>query len=217
MFRRIPLSAPFGHQVEARQTGAVGQIPPLVSETRHFGNCQRAVDIKERLPVHPYVSLVSECLEHSIEGCFVIGCTRIGLLDQDSVRSSMPDSRTCLIRPSEAEGKLWLSRLEHLGEGALEDLSPREPIVPIAEGLDAVSLRHFRLGCSCFRQTEVVEPEVGGHVRLVVPTEHRQRLAHISPLRKTSSPPFVILWNRMELGQVERNHAGSWNLHQMEP
>ena len=33
--------------------------------------------------------------------------------------------------------------------------------------------------------------------------EHRLRLSYVGPLGKARSPPFVIFWNRVILGQVE--------------
>src|SRR5215467_13917803 len=94
-----------------------------------------------------------------------VGVPRICLLDQDPVRITVPDPRPRLIGPSETEGKLWLTRLEHLVERALEDPSTREPVVPVAERLDAAGLGHLGLGCARLGQAEIIEAQIGGDVR----------------------------------------------------
>src|SRR3989338_7996909 len=38
---------------------------------------------------------------------------------------------------------------------------------------------------------------------LVMPTKQRLRFCHISPLRKTLTPPLVIFWNRVELRKIK--------------
>ena len=50
---------------------------------------------------------------------------------------------------------------------------------------------------------QVVEPELPGQVRLVVPRKQRSCCSRVRPLRETRSPPLVVLRRRMELRQVE--------------
>src|SRR5215472_2121063 len=121
----------------------------------------------------------------------------------------MPDSGPRLIGPAETEGKFWLARFEHLVEGALQDSSSREPVVPVAERLDAVGLGHFGLGGTGLGHAEIVEAEVGWDVRLVVTRKHGHGLSHVGPLGEASSPPLVVFRNGVKLGKVERDETRS--------
>ena len=56
-------------------------------------------------------------------------------------------------------------------------------------------------------QPQVVEAEVGGQRRLVVPAEERSGRADVGPLGEAGAPPLVVLRDRMELRQVEGDRA----------
>ena len=51
-------------------------------------------------------------------------------------------------------------------------------------------------------QVQVIKPQVSRDARLVMSSELWFGLHHIRPFRKTFPPPFIILWNRMELGKI---------------
>src|SRR5438552_6435794 len=108
MLRRVPLGAPLRHQVKARQTGATGEGPPQVREAANFGDGHRPVNVEKWLPVHPPIPIVPERFDRLAKVGLVIGRTRIGLLDLDTIGSTMPDPRPRLIRPPQAEGELGL-------------------------------------------------------------------------------------------------------------
>ena len=57
------------------------------------------------------------------------------------------------------------------------------------------------------RHAKVVEAEVGGKLGLVVAEIHGLCCRHIGPLREAIPPPAVILGNRVELREVEGDHA----------
>ncbi len=108
-----------------------------------------------------------------------------------------------LVRPTEAEGELGSTGSEHLGEWALEHLTPVEPIVVVAETVYAVLARHLGLRFPHFRDAQVVEAEICGQVRLIVSWKERLCLSNVTPLGKALAPPGVVLRNGVELGQVE--------------
>ena len=133
----------------------------------------------------------------------------IRLLDQHPVGLVVPDAAPGLIGPRETEGEVGLTRLQHLRVGALEDAASGEPVVPVAERLDAVAPRQGGLCLSCLGEAQVVEAEVGGQMRLLVPAKERPSLRGIRPLREAGSPPLVVLRDRMKLGKVEGKNSCS--------
>ena len=168
-----------------------------------------AEEIEERLAVHPEVATVPERGEDVLEVRAIVVGSGIRLLDEHPVGLVVPDAAPGLIRPRETEGEVGLARLEHLGVGALEDAPSGEPVVPVAERLDAVVARQGGLRLSCFGETQVVEAEVSGQMRLLVPAEERPSLRRVRPLREACSPPFVVLRNRMKLRKVEGQNSCS--------
>src|ERR1039458_454168 len=87
----------------------------------------------------------------------VIGRPRISLLDQDLGRSSVPRARPRLVRPGKAECEIGLRAREHLREWSLEYPTAGEPVVPVTEGRDPVSMRHLRLRETGFWKAKVIE------------------------------------------------------------
>ena len=75
----------------------------------------------------------------------------------------------------------------------------------VAEGVDRVTPSEFSLRSACLGETEVVEPKVGGDVGLSVTSKKRPGPYNVSPFREPGAPCLVILRDRMELWQVQRN------------
>src|SRR4029079_11271076 len=121
------------------------------------------------------------------------------------VRRTVPDSCPRLVGPAQTEGKVRLARGKHFVEWPLDDALASEPVVVIAERLDAVLPCELGLGDAGLRQTQVVEAEVRRDVRLVMAREHRLRPGGVGPLGKSLSPPFIVLRNGMILRKVEGN------------
>src|SRR5215470_17417118 len=141
----------------------------------------------------------------------VVGGVSLG--EKYLVLLSVPLSRPVLVGPAQAEGKLRTTGAKHLVEGAAEEPTTIEPVVIVAEARDAIGASEIRLGFSGLGNAQVVEAEVGGQVRLIVPLEERLGPHHVPPLRETRAPPLVVLRDGMVLGQVEgesteRRHPG---------
>ena len=73
----------------------------------------------------------------------------------------MPDAGPALVRPAQAEREIGLTAVEHLAKRALQHAATGEPIMVVAEPLDAmlageIGLRGTRLG-----DPQIVEAEVG--------------------------------------------------------
>ena len=133
---------------------------------------------------------------------------RIGLLNEQSVvlhrRSSPPCLvAPCMVCPADAERKVGFATFNNLIERSFEELfSPAEPVMIVAEALYPCLPCQHSLLLSGLRKSQVVETKVGGYAWLSVSTEQRLGLSHVSPLRKTTSPPEVVLRYGVELRQV---------------
>ena len=103
--------------------------------------------------------------------------------------------------------------IELPGQGLVdagEDAAPAgEPVEIVAEAADPVAAGELGLTAHRLGVRQVVEAEVGRHVRLVVAAIVRQRAADIGPLGEAGAPPTVVFGHRVELRQVEgdRPHA----------
>ena len=56
---------------------------------------------------------------------------------------------------------------------------------------------------AALRHSQVIEAEVSGNMRLIVPRIQRSRLGDVRPFGEAVTPPFVVFRDRMELRQVE--------------
>ena len=67
-------------------------------------------------------------------------------------------------------------------------------------------------GCA---HAQVIEPEIGRQVGLVVAVKKRGGFGDVGPFREALSPPLVVFRDRMELRQVEGDKTrGVWALCQ---
>ena len=74
-------------------------------------------------------------------------------------------------------------------------------------------IRQRRLLLAHFGHTQVVEPEIGRQVGLVMPPKERPCLHHVAPLRESGAPPPVVLRERVVLRQVEGDDSFGMLLH----
>jgi hypothetical protein len=59
-----------------------------------------------------------------------------------------------------------------------------KPVVVVAEAVNTVLAGQVGLSLPDLRKPEIVETELGGHVRLIVPVEQRTRARDVGPLRE---------------------------------
>jgi SAM-dependent methyltransferase len=168
-----------------------------------------AEEVEERLALDPEVATVPEGGEDVLEVRAIVVGSRIRLFDEHAIGLVVPDAAPGLIRPCETEGEIRLTCLQHLRVGALEDAPTREPVVPVAERLDAVRTGEGSLLFTGFGKTEIVETQVCRQVRLAVSAKERPGFRGIGPFREAGSPPVVVLRDRMKLGEVERENSRS--------
>ena len=196
------------YKKEAGQAVLLGQLLPRGEEIADVGEIQRVVNGEEQPAVHRHVALVLEGLEQSHEMAHVVFMPRIGLLYHHAVLLKGRCAPPCLVAPTvvgpaEAEGEVGLAGGQHLVEGALQQLlAVAEPVVIVAEALNAGLAGQRCLLLAHLRQAQVVEAQVGRDARLVMAAEQRLGLGNISPLGESFSPPFVIFWDGVVLWKI---------------
>src|SRR4029434_11080830 len=104
---------------------------------------------------------------------------RIGLLDENPIGSTIPDTRPSLIRPSETKWEIGLAARQDFGEWPLEQSLAREPVMPVAKSLDPGLSRQLRLCVPALGQSQIIEPQIPWNSRLVVAAKERSSLCDI--------------------------------------
>lgn len=127
------------------------------------------------------------------------------LLDEYFLFSTIPGAGPVLIGPAKHEWEIRLPRFKNLIHGALHQPVTVEPIMIITETVNAIFFRHLGLLGTHFGQAQIVESEIGGNVRLIMPAEKRLCLGHVAPLGEPFAPPCVIFGEGMKLWQMEGN------------
>ena len=189
-----------GHQVEAFEARLLRHRVPLFDEPSRVGEIARLVDEQQRAAADGDVPVVFEGAEQVVEVGLVVFGSRVGLLHQDLVRRPVPDPRPRLVGPGDAEGELGTPAGKDLFEGPLEEQTSREPVVPVAEARYPVRPREVGLGLAYFGNSQIVETEVRGEMRLDMSAEEGTGLRDVGPLCEAGSPPLVVFGDRMELG-----------------
>ena len=95
----------------------------------------------------------------------------------------------------------------HRLERPRQHAAAAEIVVVDAEALDAVAARQHRLAGQRVGVAQVVVAEIGRQMRLVMAGVARPRLHHVGPFGEAGAPPQVVLRRRVELRQVEGQHA----------
>src|SRR6185503_19993544 len=96
---------------------------------------------------------------------------RVLLTDQDLVFPPVPPSSPVLIGPAQAERKVDLGMGQELIDRLTEQALSAEPIVVVAEAMNAVKLRQFDRLPLGVEEPQIVEPELVSQVRLEVTGE----------------------------------------------
>ena len=74
--------------------------------------------------------------------------------------------------------------------------------MPVAETFDASFASHLCLLLSHFRETQIVETQVGRDAGLVVPSEQGLSFGHVCPFCEALSPNGIVLRNWVELRKI---------------
>ena len=184
---------------------------PDIDEGLGVGEGFGAKESEDRAAVDADVAGVEEGGEEGIEVAFVVIGAWVSLFDERAFWGTIPVAAPGIICPGEAEGEIGFFGGEDFVEGAFEDASAGEPIVPVAEGFHAGGASEIGLGGARFGDAEVIEAEVGGESGLVVIGEEGFRFGDIGPFGEACAPPLAIFGDGVELGEVESDE--SWFTH----
>ena len=164
---------------------------PALDERAALGQLLGPEDVEHRRAVDREVARVAErrAARSSKWRCVVLR-PRVGLLLEDPVlrrrarcrsRSGWPSARQ-----NEMPGSPDASTSRN---GPVEDaVAVAEPVVPVAERLDAVLLRELGLGRAGLGHPQVVEAELGRQGGLLVAREQRPGLRRVGPLGEAPDP-----------------------------
>ena len=155
-------------------------------------------EIAHEIPNHPLVVLIPVALSH-----------------QDFVLVSVPAASPVLVGPAQAEGKVRSTGFQHAFQGHFQKAPPTEPVIVVAEAVDAVAAGQVGLLFHHLRDAQVVIAEIRGLARLVMALVIRLGLGHIDPFRETRAPPLVVFRDRMELRQIEGDQS-NWQLFRID-
>lgn len=184
---------------------------PEIDEGLGVGEGFGAKESEDGAAVDAEVAGVEEGGEEGIEVAFVVIGAWVSLFDERAFWGTVPVAAPGIVCPSEAEGEIGFFGGEDFIEGAFEDASTGEPVVPVAEGFDAGSASEIGLGGAGFGDAEVIEAEVGGESGLVVMGEEGLGFGDIGPFGEAWAPPLIIFGDGVELGEVESDE--SWFTH----
>src|SRR6185295_16061666 len=108
-------------------------------------------------------------------------------------------ARPVLVRPADAERKIGLAGGQHRVERLLEQPLSAEPVVVVAERIDAMLAGEVRLRDACARIGEIVVAELRRLVRLRVTGKDGSAAPNVGPLGKSLTPPGIVLRDTVEL------------------
>lgn len=202
---------------EERLTNALvrAHLPPAVGRSPRLGKLVRSIHREHRTVVEAQVPLVGEDAGEPTAVRIVIG-VRVPLLDQRLAAAAIPCPGPRLVRPAEEKRQRRLTPCKNLVEWLLEHSPTVEPVVVVAERLDAVGRRHVGLGLPGLGHSQVVEAEIGGDQWLPVATKEWLGAPHVLPLGESRSPGTIVLGDRVELREVKgdrRRHVARSSGH----
>ena len=133
----------------------------------------------------------------------------IVLADHDLVFRAVPAARPVLIGPHQAErhvqGRIGQQRLQ----GFFQQAAAVEPVEIEHEAMQPGAPRQVDLAAQRRGMGQVVMAQVARDPRLVVAGIARQAARHVRPFGEAGAPPQIVLRDRVELGQVIRQHHGA--------
>src|SRR5205085_9325241 len=105
--------------------------------------------------------------------------------------AAVPPPGPVFVRPADAERQVDVARHQRF-QWTVEQLAPAEPVVVVAEAVDAVLAGKRRLPSLHFHEAQVVVPELGGKDGLLMPAKSRPPLRDIRPLGEALPPPTIV-------------------------
>ena len=154
---------------------------------------------------------VARIVEHAHEEVPVRVVVRVAVAlgDQHLLAGRLPAAAQIPVHPHQAERHVRAAVLEHVVERAPPRAVTLEPVVLVAERVDAVRRGDAGLSGAGLRQTQVVEAEIARQARLIVAGEQPLGAHNAEPFGEARAVPRVGLRNREECRQVQRDRGGT--------
>src|SRR5262249_35287099 len=191
--------------VQSFEAGLERQLAPEVCDLQNVRYLHWPKHSKQRFALHGHIARVGKSTQQPGKMSAMIVVSRIGLLDQNPVWSSMPDACPGLIRPAKAKAEIGRSGRDNIVERPFEQQFSCKPVVVVAESFDPMLARELGLGSPGFRNTQIVETQVRRDMWLVVAWIQGFRFRRVRPFSKPLAPPGVVFRDLMELRKVKRD------------
>src|ERR1700694_2888455 len=153
-------------KVEVAKTGTARGFAVRRGGARRIGQQTGAIHEQKRPVADAYVARISEQRQQFFDESPLV-LDRIGLRDQQLVIATVPAPRTLLVGPADTERKVRLAARGDLVERAVQQSRAVEPVVVVAEAMNAMRTRQLGLRCARLGCAQVVEPQLAGQMRLV--------------------------------------------------
>src|SRR6185436_19940042 len=111
---------------------------------------------------------------------------------------SIPVPPPLLVYPADTEEKRSASSLDEIVQRPVEKAASVEPVVVVAERVDAVSSRQLELLIRRIGKAQIVVAERAWLPRLQVAGPERPGCRYVAPVGEAFAPPAVVLGDRMK-------------------
>src|SRR6185503_16710297 len=118
---------------------------------------------------------------------------------------AVPAPGPIFICPTKTKRKIRLPGFQHAFEGHLKDAFAVKPVIVETETMNSISFGKFHLLFHHCRNSEVIKPQVGRQMRLIMTFVIRLCLCNVCPFSESFSPPEIVFRNWMILRQVKSN------------
>ena len=157
-------------EMDLADTLLAANAPPAPEGRRRIGQLLRKIDEHYRRPIDADVAGIPKEWQSPLNESDIV-LRRVGLPDEHLILIAVPTARPVLVGPAETEIDVSGGIGEEFLYRALQHPASFEPVVVEAEGIDAVALGIIYLLVLHFTNTQIIEAEVRGQMRLIVPIE----------------------------------------------
>src|SRR6185369_14517442 len=121
------------------------------------------------------------------------------LRHQNLASGAVPATRPVFVCPADAEGERARPTTHEVVERALKNALPFEPVVVVAEAVNAIPPRKLELSVGRFGEAQVVVAQARRAARLKMAVEERLAPANVGPFREPFPPPLVVFRRGVKL------------------
>lgn len=135
---------------------------------------------------------------------------------QNPTLLAAPSPSPGFVRPAQTKWEIRTFGFQDLLEGALEQSFPFKPIVVIGEATNRMLHGELGLPIPDRRIRQIVIPQFGRLVRLVLPRKPPPPFPRVGPFREAFPPPDIVFADTMVLRQIQRYDPSGFMFHPAE-